>query len=311
MSELQGFPMVSQLDAPTSDGRPSENKWFDCVPASIAAGLIWLTGQQFNPDQLKDAAYGEAWANEGTAASAYVGFCDQQGVSLFSRSDGDLIDIAHAELSAGHPVIFTEVDDYAPPGNPDWTHVCVWYKDRPGFLTAMDPFIAQPLEYDDATWRQRMRAGDVWVMRKKSMVPNGWRDDGTTLVAPNNIPVKMGFRNFVLNNPWDSGNIPLEAEHGADPVELSNPGLGAGTKQRFRTTTLEWTPKMGVFVAWTGQELIALEQKIAQLEQQVQPTPTDFQALKAKLSTAEQNVATLDQAIKDVIASIPAPAQVS
>lgn len=109
-------------------------------------------------------------------------------------------------------------------------------------------------------------------------IPANWHDDGTTLTAPNNIPVVRGFRDYILTHPWDEANIPLEAEHGASQLEMSNPSLGGGTKQRFRMTTLEWTSKMGVFVAWTGQELIALEAKVAQLTQQLQsnpaPTPT-------------------------------------
>src|SRR4029078_354549 len=31
-----------------------------------------------------------------------------------------------------------------------------------------------------------------------SAIPTGWKDDGKTLVAPNGVPVVMGFREYVL-----------------------------------------------------------------------------------------------------------------
>lgn len=94
-------------------------------------------------------------------------------------------------------------------------------------------------------------------------VPQGWHDDGTTLTAPNGISVVQGFRDYILNNAWDPGNLPLAREQGLNPVELGNPSLGSGTQQIFRTTVLEWTARMGVFVAWGGQELLATKAALA------------------------------------------------
>ena len=93
-------------------------------------------------------------------------------------------------------------------------------------------------------------------------VPQGWRDDGTTLIAPNGKRVVQGFRARVLQG-WDPVNWPLEEEHGENPLEISNPSLGSGTQQVFRWTILEWTQTKGVFEAWGGQELLALRAKLA------------------------------------------------
>jgi len=88
--------------------------------------------------------------------------------------------------------------------------------------------------------------------------PQGWKDDGTTLTAPNGIGVVKGFRQYLLGHSWRADDWPLEPEHGQNPLELSNPSIGGGTQQVFRRTVLEWTPKQGIFEAWVGQELLEL-----------------------------------------------------
>jgi len=72
------------------------------------------------------------------------------------------------------------------------------------------------------------------------------------------MPVVRGFREYILSNPWDSSNIPREAEHGMTQLEVGNPSVGGGTSQAFRMTVLEWTPDRGIFEMWVGQEIIAL-----------------------------------------------------
>lgn len=108
-------------------------------------------------------------------------------------------------------------------------------------------------------------------------VPQGWKDDGTTLTAPNGLVVKNGFRDYVLGHQWDPLNLPLELEHAQSPLEISNSALGNGTQQVFRWDVLEWTPSRGVFLAWSGQELLAYRVQLANalkaivaLQQQVQ-----------------------------------------
>jgi N-acetylmuramoyl-L-alanine amidase len=91
-------------------------------------------------------------------------------------------------------------------------------------------------------------------------IPQGWKDDGTTLTAPNGHKVVAGFRNYILNpiNTWRADDLPLEEEHAATPLEISNPSLGTGHVQHFNYSILEWTPTKGVFLAYAGKEAMAL-----------------------------------------------------
>jgi hypothetical protein len=265
MSTLNNFPFVNQL----ADGDP--NNQFDCVPASIAASIQYLTGQQVSSSTLKDAVYGNFYVG-GTSIDAYVQACVPYGVRLSAigcSSPQDAIQHAHSMLAQGHPVIFTQQDDYAP-SHPEWTHVCVWYSDDTGSLTAMDPFGGKALMYSDGIWAQRLRDNTIWIMERQ-MIPTGWSDDGTTLTAPNGVKITDGFRSFVLSYPggWPQSNIPLQAAQGLSQLELSNPSLGGGTQQIFLKTVLEWTNSTGVFVQWCGQEIIAMQKLLLQQKSQI------------------------------------------
>ena len=114
-----------------------------------------------------------------------------------------------------------------------------------------------------------------------SNVPQGWHDDGTTLTAPNGHKVKLGFRRHILSNNWDPQNMPLEEEVGLSQLEESNPSLGSGTQQVFNWTTLEWTPSRGVFVAWTGQELLKVRADKAALQTQLADLQTKLATLQS------------------------------
>lgn len=281
MSELVHFPFVNQLDG-------SENAEFNCVPASLSACIRYLTGQTVTPDRLKDAAYGPAWANTGTAADAYVSVCARYGVRLYpveNASVQEAIQQAHALLAQGLPVVFTQQDDYAPSQYRDsWTHVCVWYADAPNALTAMDPFGGKQIMYTDAVWASRLRSNEVWSMEKGNtmQIPTGWSDDGSVLTAPNNIQIRTGFRNYVLNNNWNPNNWPLQSEQGLNPLEVSNASLGGGTQQIFRWTVLEWTSTRGTFVAWSGAEILALRNMILTLQNQ-------NKSLQAQMTQVQQS----------------------
>lgn len=100
-------------------------------------------------------------------------------------------------------------------------------------------------------------------------IPIGWTDDGTTLTAPNGIPLVRGFRDHVLNSNWDASNWPLEAEHAASPVEESNTTLGAGTAQTFRMTRMAYTASRGVYVSWIGQEVLWYRTQLPTLQGEI------------------------------------------
>lgn len=133
-------------------------------------------------------------------------------------------------------------------------------------------------------------------------IPQGWTDDGTTLTAPDGVQVVLGFRDYVLANNWNANNWPLDHEFAANPVEQSNPGLGAGTAQDFRWTRLEYTAETEVFVAWVGQELVWYQQQNAALQAQVATLQAQVASLQALLSSSNLGkINTIGQQISDDI----------
>lgn len=119
-----------------------------------------------------------------------------------------------------------------------------------------------------------------------TMVPAGWKDDGSTLTAPNGVEVKLGFRNYILNFPggWNAGDVPLAPEFHADPLEYSNPTLGAGQKLCTKQHTLEWTQARGVFEAWQGQEVYALRQDFLAAQSNLASVQAQLTQVQAQLS---------------------------
>jgi hypothetical protein len=116
-------------------------------------------------------------------------------------------------------------------------------------------------------------------------IPPGWSDDGTVLTAPNGIPVTQGFRQYIIDNGWDKNNFPITAEYHADPLEHSNPKLGAGQRQEFRMGPLEYTPKKGVFPGWGGQELHWYQMQPSKISPTVRADVAALQTDATKLNT--------------------------
>lgn len=160
MSELKGFPFINQR----TDGDP--NAEFDCVPASLAASANYLLGKPaVNDAAMKDSVYGRGYIG-GTAASQFIPYLKGRGLHLYSIEGTykDLLARTHAELAQNHPVIFTRDDPYS--SDPNMTHVCVWYKDAPGFLTCMDPYGATSITMSDGQWLAHLRFQEIWILEK-------------------------------------------------------------------------------------------------------------------------------------------------
>ena len=115
----------------------------------------------------------------------------------------------------------------------------------------------------------------------ESMVPQGWTDNGTTLIAPNGVHVVHGFRDYVLNNAWPAENWPLAPEFATGQLEASDTALGSGTQQLFRTAMLGWTTTRGVFLEWSGVELAFCRQQVQKYATQIQQDKTHIAQLQA------------------------------
>jgi hypothetical protein len=114
MTVLAGFPMRDQKTERTEDGRPNENRFYNCVATSTADGAFWLTGEWHSGDKLKDGVYGEAWRDKGTAARDYVDYVassTRRSQGHITRRDGkdqaDLIVLIRRAIKAGHPTLIT------------------------------------------------------------------------------------------------------------------------------------------------------------------------------------------------------------
>lgn len=135
-------------------------------------------------------------------------------------------------------------------------------------------------------------------------IPTNWKDDGTTLTAPNGVVVVKGFRDHILATSWDSGNVPQEPEYHADQVLLHNASVGAGQRQCFRDSLLWYTPTKGVVEErQMGSELDAAYKLIAQQQ-------AEIAALKAAPAPTPDTTALVSaiNAIPDAIASAVANA---
>jgi hypothetical protein len=135
-----------------------------------------------------------------------------------------------------------------------------------------------------------------------SGIPSGWHDDGKTLTAPNGHRVVLGFRDFILNHPWDPSDMLLEEEVYPNPLEESNPSLGVGSQQVFNLTMLEYTRSKGVFVAYVGQELQFVREDRSKLRTQLATSQQQLTTLQAGLPVADiaNAIASLTQLQKDI-----------
>ena len=289
--ELANFPMISQRDG-------DANADFDCVPASIAACMQWLTSTHYTASEIKDAVYGATYTG-GTAATAYVAYCAARGVKLapVNGNGSALVTALRASLAAQHPALITEPDPYMPTSS-GFSHVCAAYKCDATTITVMDPWIDKPVTKSDAEWASELEFNQIWTLEKHMPVPTGWTDKNNTLTAANGVPVVQGFRDHILNAAsWNGANQPFEAEYHTDQVLLHNPSVGAGQRQMFRDTMLWYTPAAGVREEpYLGWELDAAYKQIDQIKAQLAaqtPAPVDNTALLNAINAIADGIAPL------------------
>ena len=314
LAVLPKFPMVNQLSETNPNGTPGENDRFDCVPCSFAAAIEYYTGQHVTGDELKDAEYGESYANSGTALRRYVDDATDLArakyhVTAVPYSNSNtvwLVGRIHTWLRQGYPVIATipsqwgTAHDMATLAHPPFsTHVICFYGEIAGGLESMNPWGGFVHSGSDAYWQGRLCEGQIWAVLKEADVPTavtgvptGWKDDATAgvLTAPNGQRVKAGFREYVLAHSWAANNWPVADEYSANPVERANPKSGVGTRQEFRFNALIWTAAAGVYVPSIGTEYATVASALTTAQAQVA-------ALQAQLAAAQQ--AAKDDPVKD------------
>jgi hypothetical protein len=280
MSELKNFPFKNQLNEPNIDGMPDQNAGMNCLPTCLACGTQFLIGKQYTGSEIEHVVYGRNYYG-GTAAVEYVSYEAAQGVRLYALSSHDtkyLVEQAHVHLALGHPVVCTIPSSYAPPAdpfNPGSSHCVVFYKDQPNMLAAMNPWQAFSQANSDAWWSARMCYGQVWIMEKGASmgVPQGWKDSGEALVAPNGKAVVLGFRKWILAHDWRGDDVPLGNEYGTD----------TGSRQDFLYEFLLWDKQSNVISSHPyGQEYLravsenqALQAQIKTLQATPNPTTTE------------------------------------
>ena len=134
-------------------------------------------------------------------------------------------------------------------------------------------------------------------------LPAGWKDEGGALSNPtNNNVVTLGFRQFLLASPyWEPDDVPLENDTGIASVVFTTPSVGQGDRQTFARTRLGYTHTLGVFKVNVGQELLAREAQVTDLQTQVA-------ALNAQLAAAS-SAGTLSATQQQAVAAAEASAQ--
>lgn len=131
----------------------------------------------------------------------------------------------------------------------------------------------------------------VQAPEKNMGVPHGWHDNGSALVAPNGEPVVLGFRSYILEHEWPETSVPLEKEHGADPVLEYDRTKGEGDRQLFSDRMLIYTPKDGVELADIGREFQYVLQDRDNLRTQYTSMMKDVADIKSGLPKDQINAA--------------------
>ncbi|MBS2031909.1 MAG: C39 family peptidase [Deltaproteobacteria bacterium] len=170
------FPRIDQLSERTADGHKSENAGMNCIPASLAAGLEYLTGKPYTADQVKEAVYGREYVGP-TQIYRYLAFVKSQGVEMkpvLSRDSKVLVGQLHKLLEEGTPAVISipgEVGSVpADPLHPTGlTHVVIAAGvDADGNIEVMNPWGGRWVAGDDAYWASRICYGELWPMRLQS-----------------------------------------------------------------------------------------------------------------------------------------------
>lgn len=135
---------------------------------------------------------------------------------------------------------------------------------------------------------------DLWAFFRNGGsnmgVPNGWKDNGTILTAPNGVDVVLGFREYILNSAWNGLNYPVGHEESAAQIEENVP-VGPdnkGTRQVFQQSELGWSATRNVFECSVGSELayVRAERDALKVLLDANTQAQQIISLQAKIATA-------------------------
>lgn len=104
---MAGWPLVDQLTGgagPSDADGVAENRWNDCLPASIAAVLQYLRGVAVTPDHIKDWAYGDGFIGY-TEPTRVAPFLSLWGIGYEVQRTDEPRPLVEAALRRGWPVL--------------------------------------------------------------------------------------------------------------------------------------------------------------------------------------------------------------
>jgi hypothetical protein len=158
-----GWPLVNQLaggPGPNDADGVAENRWNDCLPASLAASLAWFGLGDFEPDALKDAVYGDGYKGY-TSAAKFVALMASLGLRLTVQVTDDPRPVVEAALRGGKAVI---ARSYEPEGFYHYAPVIGFDGET---VTRHNPLggLRETLSWRDWLYRY---VGDVTVAEKES-----------------------------------------------------------------------------------------------------------------------------------------------
>lgn len=312
---IPGATLLNQLSAPTTDGAPDENARENCVPTSLACGLRPLTGRVYEPDQLKDAVYGQGYT--GTQAAAhYVAYCAAQGVRLasYNGAQSALVAELHAQISAGHPCLVTMPSNWgtapADPVHPSgYTHVGCAVGCADGVIEVMNPWGGFWQTETDEWWAARLCYGQIWILSLESSasVPTGptggatmWKDAGNGVaVDSRGVRAEHAMATYLLAHPslgdvvagWTSGETYYDGTHSMLPLEGD--------------TVLQWDTARGSVAEMGGEVAVALYNQA----QSAKATATAAQMANAALTANKADLLNQITALQQRVTAAEAAAQ--
>ena len=169
---FHGFPRIDQLHERGRDGHQSENAQMNCIPASIAAGMEYLTGKPYSGDAVKEAVYGRSYEGP-TQIYRYLDWVKSQGVRMrpvLSHDPEILVAELRKLLEQGTPAVISIPGNLnhlpADPMHPSAvTHVVIAAGfDENGNIRVMNPWGGVWLDGNDAFWASRICYGELWAM---------------------------------------------------------------------------------------------------------------------------------------------------